>query len=146
MEELSRILSVRVPRTLIGIKASEQTGIIAKELGAKKVLIVTDAGVMGAGLIDGVKASLQKERGVFAVFDRCLPGAPLSVIQQCSKLIEDKRCDLIIGIGGGSVMDTAKLATILAAHSGDANVLFEPGKIKASGPAKIFLPTTSVQR
>ena len=143
MEELARILPVRVPRTLIGINASEQVGAIAKELGAKKVLIVTDAGVIAAGLIDGVKASLKRENIAFEVFDHCPTSAPLSAIHQCSISIEDEECNLIVGIGGGSVMDLAKLATIVAAHGGDANVLLEPNKIKAGGLPKIFLPTTS---
>ena len=143
MGELDRIVPVRVPRTLIGFHASEKVGAVAKEFEAKKVLIVTDAGVMEAGLVEGVKASLQEEGFDFEIFDRCPHIPHLGAIHQCSRLIKNEGFDLLIGVGGGSVMDMVKLATIVAAHDGDVSILSELGKIKSGGLPKILIPTTS---
>ena len=143
MEEVGRMLEIQMPRTLIAVNGSEHVGVMAKELGAKKILILTDVGVMGAGLIDRVKGSLQKEKLTFDIFSGCLASAPLASVRECGKLIEGGQFDLMIAVGGGSVMDTAKVAAIVAAHGGDVSVLFDPGKIRSGGIRKIFLPTTS---
>lgn len=143
MEELNRMLRIQMPRTIIEINGSDRVGTVAKELGAKNALVVTDAGVMEAGLIDKVKSALEKERISFEIFLRCFASAPLDSVRECAKLIEGGQFDLIIAVGGGSVMDTAKVAAIASAHSGDVSVLFEPGKIRSGGIRKIFLPTTS---
>jgi alcohol dehydrogenase len=143
MEELSRMYEIQVPRTIIEINGSDRVGMMAKEFKAKKTLIVTDAGVIGAGLIDRVKGALEKEKVSFEIYPGCLASAPLASVRECAKLIEGGQFDLIIAVGGGSVMDTAKVAAIVAAHGGDVSVLFEPGKIRNPGIRKIFLPTTS---
>ena len=131
MEEVGRMLEIQMPRTLIAVNGSEHVGVMAKELGAKKILILTDVGVMGAGLIDRVKGSLQKEKLTFDIFSGCLASAPLASVRECGKLIEGGQFDLMIAVGGGSVMDTAKVAAIVAAHGGDVSVLFDPGRSEA---------------
>jgi alcohol dehydrogenase len=143
MEEVSRIFEMRVPRTVIGINASKCAGSIARKLGAKKIIIITDPGVMKVGLANKVSESLKNENLAYTIFSQCLPNAPLSGIYQCCKLIQDEKVNLIIGIGGGTVMDTVKLAGLLATNDGDFNVLFDTAKIKARSLPRILIPTTS---
>ena len=143
MEELGRMYGIQVPKTIIEINGCERVGALTREFQAKRVLIVTDAGVMEAGLIDKVKGSLEKEKMSFEIFPRCLASAPLASVRECAGLIAGGPFDVIIAVGGGSVMDTAKLAAVAAAHGGDVSVVLEPGKIRNRGVRKIFLPTTS---
>ncbi len=143
MEEFSRVIELRVPRTWIGIHASDHVGSIAKELGGKKVLILTDAGVINAGLLDKLTDSMKRESLSFEVFPECLPNVPLSSICQCYNLVEKEGFDLLIGLGGGSVMDMVKLVGMLGGDSGDVSVFFEPSRVRPSSLQKILLPTTS---
>jgi alcohol dehydrogenase class IV len=143
MEEFNLICEMRVPRTLLGMNASKEAGRIAKEIGAQRVLILTDEGIRKAGLVDKIAASIKKENILFEVFSQCLSSVPLGDICTCSRLVQDEEFDLIIGIGGGSVMDMTKLVGVLAGNAGDTRVLFNPAQIRASGLPKILLPTTS---
>ena len=106
---------VRLPYTLIGTGTVEQVGAIVKHLGGKKVLVVTDPGVVQAGLLDKVKQPLKKESIEFGVFDKCEPNCPIQVAQACAQFAKDGGYDLMVGLGGGSIMDTTKLASIAAA-------------------------------
>jgi len=143
MEEMSRIVPLRIPRTLIGVDASEQVGTIAKEYGAKRALLVTDPGIVKTGLLDRIQKSLEKANVAIEVFDDSSTSAPFSSISKCAKAIGDNGCDLVVGIGGGSVLDLAKLAVVVASHDGDTNILYKPDTMKKPGVPMILLPTTA---
>ena len=143
MKALLKEFEIGMPKTLVGVNASSQIGALSRELGAKKAIIVSDPGIIRAGLINVAKASLEKEGIACDIFDNCPQSAPLSSIKECVKLIQNTQCDVVIGIGGGSVMDLAKMAVSVAAHEGDISILYDPKKIIKSGVPTIFAPTTS---
>jgi len=129
---------------LIGTGTVENNaGALAKQFGSKKVLILTDPGVVKAGLVDRVKQPLEKEGIKFEVFDKCEPDAPENVIRSCAQALKDGGYDLMISIGGGSTMDTGKLASILATADDVVKVdiaQYVPGK---RGLPKIHIQTTA---
>lgn len=137
---------VRLPYTLIGTGTVGQVGELTKHLGGKKVLIVTDPGVVQAGLLDKVKQPLEKEGIEFGVFDSCEPNCPLNIVQSCAQFAKEGGYDLVIGLGGGSVMDAAKLAAIAATTE---DITLEGiSKYIVSGPPgrglpKILIATTA---
>jgi len=146
MERFSEPFWVRLPYTLIGSGTVNQVGKLAKQLGGKKVLVVTDPGVIQAGLLDYVKQSLEKEGVKVGVFGRCEPNCPVKVVQSCAQYAKEGNYDLMIGLGGGSTMDTTKLASIAAA-SGNTE-LESIRQYVVSGPPrrglpKILIPTTA---
>lgn len=84
---------------------------------ARKPLIVTDKGVAAAGLVDKVRAALPKDMQV-AVFD-AMPANPTEAAATSAyEAYKANGCDSIIGLGGGSAMDGAKAAAILASNEG----------------------------
>lgn len=84
------------------------------------VMIITDKGVVGVGLIDKVKAGLADSiYEIKVVFDETPPDSDLEIVNKCGKQIQDLGIDLIIAVGGGSVMDTAKLAALVGTHGGE---------------------------
>ena len=103
---------VQLPHTLIGIGVVGQLGKLANNLGGNKVLIVTDKGVVQAGLVEKVKKPLEEAKIEFGVFDGCEPNCPVKTIQNCAEIIKSGGYDLLIGLGGGSTLDTTKLASI----------------------------------
>ena len=143
MKEVLPSFAFHIPRTIFGMNTSEQVGVVAKELGATKALIITDQGVHRAGLIKSASDSLQKAGIDFEVFYQMGESAPGSAVLECAKLILEKHYDVVVGIGGGSVLDGAKLAAFAADHGGTIEALFNPPPISKKIISTILVPTTA---
>lgn len=114
-------------------------------LGVQRPIVVTDAGVRAAGIVDRV------ERGFAAAgitsaacFDAVPPNSEVGVIAQCAALARAHGADSVVAIGGGSVIDTAKLTAVLLTHGGSligdyVGAQTIPGPLK---PVVVF-PTTA---
>jgi alcohol dehydrogenase len=115
-------------------------------LGGTKAFLVTDADLVRAGLLEPLKKSLDDSKIPFVLFDKCLPDAPLSVAVECARTAKENRCDIVIGVGGGSVMDTAKVASVMARSEMGYREVFDtlgsPGT-KLPRLPKILIPTTA---
>lgn len=134
-------------RVLIGDHSSKSVGNEAKKMGAKKVLLVSDRGVEGAGLVSQIHESLEKAGlGCQAYLD-VEPNPTVDQVRGADKAYKEGACDVVIALGGGSVMDVAKSVRILARHGGDIlDYDFTKGgmgKITADQPPLICMSTTS---
>ena len=136
----------RLPYTLIGTGTVEQLGEMVKHLGGNKVLVVTDPGVVQAGLLEKVKQPLEKEHIEFGVFDKCEPNCPIHVAQACAQFAKDGGYDLMVGLGGGSTLDTTKLASITATAK-DVSLENIRSYVTSGPPGRglqtILIPTTA---
>ncbi len=140
----NNIFSMYIPETSIGIGAVGNLGLIVKGLQVKNVLIATDAGLVAGGLINKVTKPLDDERIKYAIFDGCKPDAPFSVIERCVQMAKQGGHDLIIALGGGSVMDTVKAVSVLAtADKNDVYILLGQNKVSRPGLPTIMIPTTA---
>jgi alcohol dehydrogenase class IV len=136
---------IRMPWILTGSGTAAQTGEVARSLGAKKVMIVTDAGVVRAGLLAPVKESLEKAGIEYGVFEEAKPNAPVASIKRCADTAREGRYNLLIAVGGGSVIDTTKLAAVAALGT---DTEFDIGQYALKGTPrkglpKILIPTTA---
>jgi len=87
--------------------------------GTRKALLVTDEILLKAGPVDLVKAGFKKTNiQIAAVFHQVPPNSTIQTVQDCAALGKKKRCDMIIAVGGGSVIDTAKVANLLITKGG----------------------------
>ncbi|AZO93516.1 iron-containing alcohol dehydrogenase [Halocella sp. SP3-1] len=130
-------------RVEIGFSKSEQVGEIVEELGISRLLVVVDNNLMKLGLIDSILALLKDSGISFSIFDE-IKGEPTidEIDQAIKKLNIANRFDGIIGIGGGSTLDTAKLLAV--ANSVEDSVKeFIGKKITEPGLPTIMIPTTS---
>jgi len=100
----------------IGVGCVESVGKEARGLGAAKALIVTDPGIVKAGLVDKVKKPLEEEGVEYSVFDECVPEPNLESWEKVTNTVRKGTYDLIIGLGGGSAMDTAKATAVAATN------------------------------
>ena len=139
----AEFIEIRVPRTLVGMGATSGLGDLLKSLSPKRILIVTDRGVAGTGIVDTVQASLVSAHLEADVFDGCGVEAPVSGIEQLTQKVKSGRYDLLIGVGGGSVMDTTKAASILAANEKAMVQDLLEGKPFHKSVPKILIPTTA---
>ena len=136
--------SLKMPRAVYGgEKAMDNITAIIKNLGAKKVAVFTDKGIRGSGLLALPEAAVKASGAEYYVLNDLKPEPTYMAVQ---KLIDDfKACgaDLIVACGGGSVMDAAKLASVLATDAyGVKELLEDPGRAKKCVPT-VLVPTTA---
>jgi alcohol dehydrogenase len=108
---------------------------------ARKILIVTDSGLVATPIPALVK-DLLKDYAV-DIFSAVEPDPSVETINACAAYVRDKKFDLLIGLGGGSPIDTAKCASVLALNPGSAEDYLGIEKIENPGLPKIFIPTTA---
>lgn len=87
-------------------------------MGCSRPLIVTDGGIYRAGLVDRVEAVLKESGITWAVFTEVQANPTTGTVDACLSAWLDNKCDAFLAIGGGSSIDTAKGAAILAANGG----------------------------
>ena len=136
-------------KTIAGHKALESIPAAIAAMNAKKPMIITDRGVVGAGLLKIVNGAFTgKKKGpavrVGATFDNVPPDSDLKIVEEATKIYRAKGCDAIIAVGGGSVMDTAKAVNVLVSLGGDDIMMYAgAGKVKQKLKPLVAVPTTS---
>jgi len=131
------------PRIVMGPGAIGQIGQEAFNLSGGKTLIVTDKGLIGAGLIQPVEKSLKSSRIKYAVFDAVEPDPRYEIVAECLEQIHREKVNLIIGIGGGSPIDIAKTSAIMATNKGTIAEYFGIDLVPKPGLPTIIVPTTA---
>ncbi len=133
------------PRTRIvfGDGALQQVGELAQEYGARRVLLVTDKGIVGAG--HPARASeLLVARGIEVIlFDQVSENPTTVDVDRCVEVARAARVDLLIGLGGGSSMDTAKGCNFLLTNGGRMQDYWGVGKASKEMLPLIAIPTTA---
>lgn len=133
-----------VPDIRIAYNGSSQLDAHIEGLCAnKRVCIVTDKGVRSLGLIDGAIGSLEAAGYAVMVFDDVVADPPEHIVLAGAKAIKEFDAGLIVGFGGGSPMDTAKVIAHLVASDQPIEELY--GVDKALGPTLplVLIPTTA---
>lgn len=108
-----------------------------------KVLIVTDKGLRDAGVIDRVTHVMDNASIDYAIFDGALPNPPSRCVHSGAQTFVKQQCGSLLGVGGGSPMDVAKMIGVVLTHGGRIDqYLNSPGKITNAIPPLICIPTT----
>lgn len=102
---------------VFGNGVARQTGDTLKRLGIKKVTLVTDQGLVKAGIAEKIIRSIVDVGIEMNVYDQCEPDSSIETVEKITGLSKD--VDMIIGLGGGSSMDPAKAAAILVTNGGN---------------------------
>jgi alcohol dehydrogenase class IV len=140
--KMAQIFST-TPRIVMGPGAVKTIGDEVKKRGIGKVLIVTDKGVIGAGLTGPVEAAL-KEAGIeYAIFDGVEPDPRYEIVADCVAMVEKEKAELLIGLGGGSPIDIAKTTAIMVTNEGPISKYFGIDLIPNPGLPTIMVPTTA---
>jgi alcohol dehydrogenase len=117
--------------------------IIAARFAARKVLLVTDAGLVKGGLIAPIAASLEVAGFSVVIFDRVVPDPPESVLYGCVEEARQVAADIVIGLGGGSSLDIAKLAAVLLSSAQPLAKMYGIGKVQGGRVPLVLVPTTA---
>lgn len=98
---------------------SERTGDVIDAKGWESALIVTDKGIRAAGILDGVEASLEANGIDYDIYDDVEPNPTEAMVHDALDALNAGGFDVVVAVGGGSVIDTAKCATLLKTNPGE---------------------------
>jgi len=130
-------------RIKYGIGIVESVGEEVRKFAAKKVLIVADRGIVKAGLVDKVREFLKPSKAKALIFDEVEPNPKDKTVEKGVVLACEEKVDLIIGVGGGSSMDTAKAISLLVTNGGSIRDYQGIDKVKNPLLPLIVIPTTA---
>ena len=140
---LLRLLPRNAPVVYKGINSAlvlcEQVAV----LGFTRVLIVTDDFLGSSGILDGIKSTLTTSGVEFVVFDGVLPDPAFDQVQAGEAVYRSERCQAVIAVGGGSVLDAAKMIAMLHTNPGPLKSFDGIQKCKKPGATLFAIPTTA---
>ena len=115
--------------TLFGTGAVEMVGDKAKELGIKKVMVVTESDLIRFKVATKVIDILKTAGYDPVIFDKCKADAPSDICDEGARYAVENGIDGIVAIGGGSSLDTAKAIGIIISMRRNSSISFGAGKI-----------------
>jgi alcohol dehydrogenase len=114
-----------------------------RSVGGARPFLVTDPGVCAAGILDEVGSVLKKADMEFTLCDRVKPDSGSSLIDETASELRRSGSDVVVGIGGGSSLDTAKAVAALATNPGSARDYVGLHKVRNRPMPAIAIPTTA---
>ncbi len=130
------------PEFLFGEGAALRTGKKLKEMGCERVIIVTDEGIKNAGILEKVATNIRNAGLAVVEFDDVLPDPPDYRIEDCAEIAREEEVDGVVGLGGGSSMDTAKCVNVLLTNPSPISQYYGPSGVKKENPL-VLIPTTA---
>jgi len=132
-----------IGRVVFGVNAVEQVGLEASSLvEGRRCLIITDPGVTKAGLTDRVEASLKRQGFVVDLCDRVEPEPTVAVYEAVLDAARSSRPDILVGVGGGSALDVAKVVAKALTSAAPLETYLGMA-FETEGLPLITVPTTS---
>jgi len=131
-------------RGCFGNGATKRVGKLAKWLGAGKVDVITDEVLEKVGVVEKVLVPLKKEGLTVAVYNGAGQEPTMESMREAVEFVRKNPCDVLIGVGGGACMDTAKIAAVMQNNPGDPEKYLglEEDVLKKGIPT-ILVPTTA---
>ncbi|MCJ8140863.1 iron-containing alcohol dehydrogenase [Falsirhodobacter halotolerans] len=117
--------------------------VLSDGFAERRLLIVTDKGLHQAGVLDPAKASLKAAGFAVTVFDDVVADPPEQVLLACVDKARGAGVDLVLGLGGGSSMDIAKLAAVLVNSDQPLSEMYGIGNVRGKRLPLVQVPTTA---
>ena len=131
------------PEFLFGVGSRRRVGFYARNMAARKVLIVSDPGVEKAGWLSAVQNDLLEAGIASVVFTAVEPNPKDHEVMAGAQLYGTEHCDVIVALGGGSAIDCAKGIGIVHTNGRHIREFEGIDRVEVPGPPLICLPTTS---
>lgn len=129
---------------VFGDGAIQQTAERIEEMGlGRRIFLVTDPGIIRAGIVEPIIVALREAGYIVEIFDRVSPNPKDTDCELGARHIREFGADLILAVGGGSVIDSAKAIALLHTHDGRIQDYEGRSKVKHEVTPLIAVPTTS---
>ncbi len=141
--DISNLRKFVSPEIIFGVGARKSVANYARTFGARKVLVVSDPGVVAAGWLEDISILLSEEDIEHVTFTEVSPNPRAEEVMKGAQVYQEHNCNVIVAIGGGSPMDCAKGIGIVCANG--KHILDYEGidTIHLPIPPLIFIPTTA---
>ena len=126
-----------------GVGAASQLGLLASEQNIRHAFIVTDPGIIKLGLLDGALNSLEQHDIKVTLFADVVADPPETIVLAALAAAKQAGCDGVIGFGGGSSMDVAKLIAVLIKGQQQLGDIYGVDQISSDRTPLIQVPTTA---
>ncbi len=134
---------ITTPRITLGAGSADHVGQEVRRLGADRCLLVTDPGLVTSGIAPRVEAVLREAGLDVAVFSGVEPDPRYQIAEDCARAARDWNARCLVGVGGGSSLDIAKVAAVAAVHGGPVRALFGVDTVPGPGLPVVAVPTTA---
>ena len=142
--EINKVSQFFSPRKIVlGKGTVKRVGEEAKTFGGSKAMIVTDPGLISAGVVKLVEDALHEAHIEVGIFDKVEAEPSAHIVDECAKRVRQGRCQVVIGLGGGSSLDVSKGAAMMATHPGAILDYLGAETFHKPGLPKILIPTTA---
>ena len=142
--EIHKISNFFSPKKIVlGQSVVKNVGDEVKALRMSKAMIVTDPGIVSSGHVRLVEDALRSAQIESGIFDRVEPEPPARIVDECAKRIREGKYEVVIGLGGGSSLDVAKGAAIMATNPGVILDYAGIDRVPKPGLSTILIPTTA---
>ncbi len=131
------------PRVVMGPGSLDNLAGEARRLGGSAVMVITDKGLVDAGIVGRAEEILAKAGMTVHRFDGVEPDPRYEIAIEAAQRTRDAGADLLVGIGGGSPQDIAKVASVLVTNEGEVQAFFGVDLIPNPGLKTIMIPTTA---
>ncbi|MFC1860792.1 iron-containing alcohol dehydrogenase family protein [Chloroflexota bacterium] len=130
-------------RVVFGNGLLETTGKECSAIGMDNVMVVTDEGIAGTSLLSSLVYSLRKENLQAVVYSGAVPDPDEECVEKGLAVLRQNNCQSLVGLGGGSSIDTAKAISILATNPPPLNQYNGSKKLDKLPLPLIAIPTTA---
>ncbi|WP_374981704.1 alcohol dehydrogenase-like regulatory protein ErcA [Pseudomonas solani] len=141
--DISQLRKFVSPEIIFGAGCRHNVGNYASTFGARKVLVVSDPGVLAAGWVADVETSLQAQGIDYCLFTQVSPNPRVEEVRLGADFYRSEGCNVIVAVGGGSPMDCAKGIGIMVAHNRCILEFEGVDTIRVPSPPLILIPTTA---
>jgi alcohol dehydrogenase len=131
------------PRIVMGAGAFDNTAAEVKRLGGSKVMIVTDPGLVKTGIVDRLEKMLVDAGCTVERFAEVEPDPGYAIAGKAAERAVNAAANLVVGIGGGSSLDIAKVAAVLVTNTQPVSAYFGIDMIPRPGLPMVLIPTTA---
>ncbi|MGE5390932.1 MAG: alcohol dehydrogenase-like regulatory protein ErcA [Deltaproteobacteria bacterium] len=131
------------PEIIFGVGASVLAGRYAQNMGARRVMVVSDPGVVAAGWAGKVIDSLEESGLPYVLFDGVTPNSKSNEVANGAEIYLAKKCDALIAVGGGSAIDCAKAIGIVGNNHAPIKKFEGVDRVDVAIPPLICIPTTA---
>ncbi|MFO7687763.1 MAG: iron-containing alcohol dehydrogenase [Desulfobacterales bacterium] len=132
-----------VPKIVFGCGVVKQLGEAAKAIGASRVAVVTDPGIVQAKVHEPVLAALEKAGLHPDMFAAVEPDPRIEIVNDCLSFIRSHKADLVVGLGGGSSLDISKAAAVMNTNEGPIQKYAGVNLVPKPGLPTLLIPTTA---
>ncbi|RNB90253.1 iron-containing alcohol dehydrogenase [Brevibacillus fluminis] len=138
-----QISKFMTPEIIFGEQSISQVGESMSRLGASRVFLVSDPGVVGYGWVERVIAHLRESGLAYQLWTNVTPNPKDFEVHEGVALYRESECDAIVGIGGGSAIDAAKAIALLGSNGGSILDYEGVDRITRPLPPMVMVPTTA---